>query len=365
MNKRMLAIAMAFSMTFNASMPILAEPEEKEFSIEENANSEETISSEETKEIEKENVIKNQEEIKVQNDGITESSIEKYNIGDSFKIGMLSYQINEDGSSCTVIGCDENVSSELEIPEFVNGYQVTTIGEEAFSGYGNKISKIKIPKTVTVVKRAAFLDNYGFSIIYAGSKEDREKINVAENNDEFYWATWICEVIDKTCGENAKWSLQDGVLTISGTGEMDNYLLYGSNKFNEDIKPSWNEDKEQITSVVIEEGITSIGDYAFYDCDNLKKIIIPKSVTSIGTGVANQYGIEGLEVIYNGTQKEKIKYITKGNYSLYWAKWNYILDETCGENAKWNLKDGVLTIFGTGKMDDCNTTALGSTKRKY
>lgn len=77
------------------------------------------------------------------------------------------------------------------------------------------------------------------------------------------------------CGENINWSLNDGVLNISGSGKMTDY---DSGKspfcFRTDIK-----------SVVIGSGVTSIGSTAFYECDNLTSVTIPNSVTSIGVGV--------------------------------------------------------------------------------
>ncbi len=66
----------------------------------------------------------------------------------------------------------------------------------------------------------------------------------------------------------------DGVLTISGTGKMN--TDYSS--------VPWKNDRDKIISVVIEDGITSIGDYAFSSCANLRSVSIPKSVTSIGSG---------------------------------------------------------------------------------
>lgn len=75
------------------------------------------------------------------------------------------------------------------------------------------------------------------------------------------------------CGADAVWSFEEGVLTISGTGSMKNYAT--------DNTP-WKNLKNQVKEVVIEEGITSIGSYAFADCKNLEKITIPQSVKSIG-----------------------------------------------------------------------------------
>ena len=78
----------------------------------------------------------------------------------------------------------------------------------------------------------------------------------------------------KTEGDNLTWTLYDnGTLTISGTGAMKEY--YGS-----DDSPAYYNSK--IKKVVIENGITSIGAYAFSSCSNLTDITIPDSVTSIG-----------------------------------------------------------------------------------
>ena len=70
------------------------------------------------------------------------------------------------------------------------------------------------------------------------------------------------------------WQLKNGTLTISGNGAMDNYS-YDSNN-------DWHSRKAEITSVIIEDGVTSIGDWAFSYCSSLTSVTIPDSVTSIG-----------------------------------------------------------------------------------
>ena len=80
-------------------------------------------------------------------------------------------------------------------------------------------------------------------------------------------------------GDNLTWILDDeGVLTISGTGAMANWNRRGS---------PWYANKDKIESVMIEDGVTSIGKYAFFDCSSLASIKLPNSISSIGIAAFN------------------------------------------------------------------------------
>jgi len=77
-----------------------------------------------------------------------------------------------------------------------------------------------------------------------------------------------------TCGDNLQWKLTDeGVLTITGTGKMKNYS--GSSR-------PWSAYKNVIKQVIIDDGVTTIGDGAFANT-SLTSITIPNSVTTIGS----------------------------------------------------------------------------------
>ena len=82
------------------------------------------------------------------------------------------------------------------------------------------------------------------------------------------------DIVDSgTCGDNLTWTLDsDGLLTISGTGQMADFDWQGSPFY----------DNSAIRTVVIEPGVTSIGNNAFNNCDNLTSVRIPESVMSIG-----------------------------------------------------------------------------------
>jgi fibronectin type 3 domain-containing protein len=77
-----------------------------------------------------------------------------------------------------------------------------------------------------------------------------------------------------TCGDNVTWRLSDdGTLTISGTGDMADFEWDGT---------PWCSVSSQVKSVVIKDGVTSIGDCAFGGCISLTSVSIPDGVISIG-----------------------------------------------------------------------------------
>ena len=78
-----------------------------------------------------------------------------------------------------------------------------------------------------------------------------------------------------TCGSNVSWRLDDsGLLTISGSGSMNNY---DDGSFN---PPPW--DKGSVYEVLVQEGVTGIGEFAFCYCGNLTTVRIANTVTTIG-----------------------------------------------------------------------------------
>lgn len=100
------------------------------------------------------------------------------------------------------------------------------------------------------------------------------------------------------CGENVTYSFDEstGVLTISGTGDM--------NQWPEDDSP-WYADA-RIKTLIIDEGVTSIGDRAFQNCSNLSNIQFPNSLTLINgdaflncTSLASVTIPDGVKRIHN------------------------------------------------------------------
>lgn len=83
------------------------------------------------------------------------------------------------------------------------------------------------------------------------------------------------ETLSGTCGPALTWTLdEEGTLTISGTGPMDTYTA------SADVP--WNDYRSDIVNVVVDRGVTTIGNYAFYYCSNLTCAVLPDGITDIG-----------------------------------------------------------------------------------
>ena len=98
------------------------------------------------------------------------------------------------------------------------------------------------------------------------------------------------DIVDSGKEANLNWTLtKRGVLTITGSGAMPNFSV------NDGYMPSWSKTTHPVHSIVIWNGITSIGDFAFYGSTALS-VSIPSSVTKIGDNAFYKSSIIGVEI---------------------------------------------------------------------
>ena len=229
---------------------------------------------------------------------------------------------------------------------------VTSIGYRAF--YTCKaLTSVTIPGGVTKIGDNAFYGcnaltdiyygGYGIDWLKAGGGHDRAPENAAVHfKDDLYGKG--------ACGENVDWVMTaGGTLTISGTGAMADCEWNSA---------PWARACSEITSIVIGDGVTSIGNNAFQYCSSLTGAAIPGSVTAIGSSVF--YGCEALTDIYYGGYG--IDWLaTAGHNDVPNGTAVHFKDDlygkgACGENVNWVMTaDGMLTISGTGAMTDCDS----------
>lgn len=179
--------------------------------------------------------------------------------------------------------------TEVEIPE-----GCLSIGDYAFYGMGGmKLTKIVIPEST-----AYFGETDHESHVFSPSTISRLTMYGKTGSIAEAYATkcGIAFISNGTatgevsiykngsCGANVSWTLYyDGTLKISGTGEMSDYDYINNIKVPE-MSP-WYEERDRIERIVVENGITKIGNYAFEECDNLESVQLPESLTELGDDV--------------------------------------------------------------------------------
>lgn len=192
----------------------------------------------------------------------------------------LKYRITSVTDKTVEVTKNRNVVGDLIIPEKVedeNGveYTVAGIGNQALPkklnnvDYGNRISSVKIPSTVTVIGESAFtLEDTLTRVEIPASVTDIERW-------AFYWCTNLTDI---KIEENSK-------LTI--------------------IKSSAFSACKKLESFTIPQGVTTLWEKAFNHNDSLRELIIPDSVTSIGkTLIAPLSECPNVTVKYGGTKEQ-------------------------------------------------------------
>lgn len=199
-------------------------------------------------------------------------------IGASAFEGCTSLETVDWGEKITSIngyafyGCTS--LKEMKLPK-----SITSIGENAFDGCAS-LQKVTAYQNLASIKNTSFrncgvLTLCGYTGSYISEYAAEKKIPFESLGE---WGK---------CGNYAEWYLNDGVLTITGSSEMNNY--------NEQKKAPWSGKK--VTKCVIEDGITTIGSYAFADLGELTEISFPNSIFQAGEyAFKNCTGLKNIEL---------------------------------------------------------------------
>ena len=144
------------------------------------------------------------------------------------------------------------------------GASVGYIGKDAFNGC-KAISQLNY--TATEAEWNAFTASESFGT------GNTALVNAANKTFTYVESETVAE---GSCGTGARWTLDDkGVLTVSGTGDM--------NEYTETSLVPWVDYVDQIKTVKVLTGITAIGSYCFFGCENLSSVSIADSVVRLGS----------------------------------------------------------------------------------
>lgn len=210
------------------------------------------------------------------------------------------------------------------LADVVIGNGVEVIGDYAFQGCDN-LTNLKILSGVLTLGDYVFSDSDTLNgMVFCGDAprfssatfgdwtgivcypaDNSTWTSVIQNQygGAIAWEPYVENIVASgTCGENLTWTLDvDGVLTISGEGTM---TAYGG------TDQPWYDYRDSVVRVVVEENVTSIGDYAFISHSNLESISIASTVSKIG-----QFAFYGCSVLDNVVIPEGITELS--NYLFY------------------------------------------------
>ena len=190
-------------------------------------------------------------------------------------------------NSVTEIGL--NVFRETGLKSITIPDSVTAIDNCAFSECLS-LESVTIPNSVVSVGGSVFSDCSKLKDIYYNDVKGKFKYltgtnDTGINNDTIIHCTdgnvtfaELCNENSGYCGENVQYSFDEnsGVLRIFGSGEMADYYFNNA----EGTSPFFNNQK--IKKIVVESGVTGIGDYAFMWCSKVESVSLPNTVKTIG-----------------------------------------------------------------------------------
>lgn len=201
------------------------------------------------------------------------------------KEGYLSYAIM--AGKVTIIGCDPYATGEIVIPDTIEGYPVTIIGEEAFVNTTG-ITKVTVPKHLEVIADFAFRYSGVTEIVIPDSVTSLGFCAFDEcwRLKEVTVGTGITKIAAQTfhcCEQLEIVTLHNGITEIGQNAFKECYALksidlpaslqtIGGSAFNKCTS---------LTSVVIPDGVTIVSRFAFSDCSSLTEVVLPRWLTVI------------------------------------------------------------------------------------
>ena len=212
----------------------------------------------------------------------------------------LVYVLNDDGTAI-VAKCDAAYAGELTIPAYVysegRAYSVVAIGEKAFDQCN--ITSVTIPNSVTYIASYAFLGTHALTSI------------VVESGNTVYDSRNNCNAIVETATNTLITGCQSTIIPESITS-------LGQGAFSQ---------CDNLTSITIPNSVTTIGADAFYYCDNLASVNLGEGVQTIG-----YYAFARCNALTTITIPNSVTTIREGAFF------------ECDNLASVNLGEGVHTI---------------------
>ena len=203
----------------------------------------------------------------------------------------------------------------MEITSVTLSYGITEIGNYAF--YEQSMDAVDVPVSVERIGIGAWKNSSVGEIRFQGDAPDIQmsafegctidayydasnptwnEDNMLDYGGKVTWIPATFKLTEGICGSNMRWSLENGILSITGSGDMYDFGPIFEDEEEEIDAPiaPWYKYHSEIHTIRMDDGITSIGDYAFMFMESLSEIELPSSLTSIGSH--SLYGLPITEI---------------------------------------------------------------------
>ena len=241
----------------------------------------------------------------------------------TFTEGLVTYQVNDDQTTCTIVEADRTRTDAIVIPEKVREYKVTVVGKMAFDGckfktiqlpdgllkieysafQNSELENISIPDTVTEIGFNAFLEcqNLVSVKLPAGLKEISSQmfrydeklrnVNVPEGVEKIKFSAF------EECSGLVEISLPDSIKEIESYAFLMcvNLQKIKLPKYLEKINNETFRNCENLKNVIWPDKLKAVGDSAFASCYSLNTKI-PEGIQKIGGGSFSETGIAELTI---------------------------------------------------------------------
>lgn len=239
---------------------------------------------------------------------------------DNLKLDVLSYEVVD--GEILITDCEETADGEIVIPEEIDSIPVTCIGAMAFY-HCRTIDSVSMPDTVTEIGERAFMGCYELktidvseNVVSIGNSafDECAALESIELGDK---VTYIGESAFNYCLKLTDITIPNGVESLYGTFSRCDSLkeitvpssvsVVGYHTFSS---------CGALETVVFEEGVTELMDYAVVGCGSLTSITLPSTIEKIGLRAFSE-DTQLTDVYYNGTQEEwETVEIAEGNEPL-------------------------------------------------
>lgn len=273
----------------------------------------------------------------------------------------------------SVWALSSNVFSNMPLLEEV--VCLAEIDRLYYSTFNNcwNLKKVVLPATITRIDNFVFDNSHeDLTIYFMGTEEQWNDIQIGSSNTgldaaEIVFGYEYSEPAEGELTGSINWALADGVLTVSGTGDMPDFEWIENDYVDGNIlltDAPWLSYRMNIRKVVIGEGITRLGAHSFAGYENITEITLPEGLDSIGAlamecvnvtelnlpstlTTIEDYGLKGLWNVETLHIPASVTYIGANALSYMQSLSEFTVDE---DNSRYVSEDGVIYTNGYSEL---------------